>query len=35
MLRKKLQTEEHEGLDHGTFEEAKDFYDRVLAFYKG
>ena len=25
----------YEGLGHGTFEEAKDFYDRVLAFYKG
>ena len=24
----------YEGLDHGAFEEAKDFYDRVLAFCK-
>ena len=25
----------YEGLGHGAFEEAKDFYDRVLAFCDG
>ena len=25
----------YEGLGHGAFEEAKDFYDRVLAYFRG